>query len=458
MDALNRRLEGPHLLFADPGTRRRRTSIASCASATPSRACSSRVPTAAWAMRMPAVVGGWFAAPDTRPIGLFGDGSFGMSVGELETIVRLQGPGHPDQLQQRAASAGSRRCRSRAAMARTLSVDFSEQDASAHRAGIRPASRRAETVAELEAALDVAFAHPGPVFIDVVVESVADVVPPVYKWLRQAGVDPLTVAGQTPRVELTMTTLIIKGPAYTGGKIEQAAVRIERRENSCRLEQRCWHGRSCHHARCAPEVAAGGHRWVGRDARLGRSAARYGGDRHQSRLGGRNHRRVRSAEYRSAHQFPRADPAACGICRRSQLHRFRNQCAPAVQPHRIEEYRDAGAFSVSVHVGPASVELPTRYGRQPGDLRRYARARTEGADLSRGTGVARDATRRARRTYALDALLRRLDPDFEVRVFATLPDSVDRVLAARTRLPRLLVQAHHIRCSCRARRASDASA
>jgi hypothetical protein len=28
------------------------------------------------------------------------------------------------------------------------------------------------------------------------VESVAEVVPPVYKWLRQAGIDPLAVGGQ----------------------------------------------------------------------------------------------------------------------------------------------------------------------------------------------------------------------------------------------------------------------
>jgi acetolactate synthase-1/2/3 large subunit len=44
--------------------------------------------------------------------------------------------------------------------------------------------------------MDAAFAYQGPVFLDVVVESVADVVPPVYKWLQQAGQDPLTVGGQ----------------------------------------------------------------------------------------------------------------------------------------------------------------------------------------------------------------------------------------------------------------------
>jgi acetolactate synthase-1/2/3 large subunit len=41
---------------------------------------------------LPATVGAWRADPTRRPIGLFGDGSFGMTVGELETLVRLRVP------------------------------------------------------------------------------------------------------------------------------------------------------------------------------------------------------------------------------------------------------------------------------------------------------------------------------------------------------------------------------
>src|SRR5438874_1246301 len=41
---------------------------------------------------IPAVVGAYFAAPHLRPVGLFGDGSLGMSAGELETLSRLQIP------------------------------------------------------------------------------------------------------------------------------------------------------------------------------------------------------------------------------------------------------------------------------------------------------------------------------------------------------------------------------
>ena len=45
---------------------------------------------------------------------------------------------------------------------------------------------------QLETALDEAFAMDGPCFIDIVVESLAERVPPVYSWLRKRGADPLS--------------------------------------------------------------------------------------------------------------------------------------------------------------------------------------------------------------------------------------------------------------------------
>ena len=38
---------------------------------------------------IPGVVGAWYAGGGRRVVGMTGDGSFGMSVGELETITRL---------------------------------------------------------------------------------------------------------------------------------------------------------------------------------------------------------------------------------------------------------------------------------------------------------------------------------------------------------------------------------
>jgi acetolactate synthase-1/2/3 large subunit len=41
---------------------------------------------------IPAVVGAWYADKNRRPIGMFGDGSFNMTVGELETLVGKKVP------------------------------------------------------------------------------------------------------------------------------------------------------------------------------------------------------------------------------------------------------------------------------------------------------------------------------------------------------------------------------
>jgi len=194
MEALNRRLERPHLLFADPGTSTSYLNRFVRLSHPESRIIIPRA-YGGLGYALPAVVGGWFARPDIRPIGLFGDGSFGMSLGELETIVRLKIPAILLNFNNSSFGWIKALQKSRG-VRRTLSVDFSGQDAARIAEGFGLRAMAVRTVAELEAALDTAFAHAGPVFLDLIVESVAEVVPPVYTWLKQAGQDPLTVAGQ----------------------------------------------------------------------------------------------------------------------------------------------------------------------------------------------------------------------------------------------------------------------
>ena len=160
---------------------------------------------------IPAVIGAYFAAPHLRPVGLFGDGSLGMSAGELETLSRLQIPavlvhfnnacfGWIKALQRvvdrdhanKASGAGQ------AAPVNdpTFSVDFGSYDMSKLAAvyGIR--SFRVETPAQLETALREAFALSEPVFVDVAVESIADRLPPVFSWLKKVGADPAAIGVQ----------------------------------------------------------------------------------------------------------------------------------------------------------------------------------------------------------------------------------------------------------------------
>jgi acetolactate synthase-1/2/3 large subunit len=161
---------------------------------------------------IPAVVGAYFAAPHLRPVGLFGDGSLGMSAGELETLSRLQIPavlihfnnacfGWIKALQRvvdrdHARKDSARGGRDAATNDPTFSVDFGKYDMSKLAAvyGIR--SFRVETPAQLETAMREAFALSEPVFIDVAVESIADRLPPVFSWLKKVGADPAAVGVQ----------------------------------------------------------------------------------------------------------------------------------------------------------------------------------------------------------------------------------------------------------------------
>ncbi|MEJ2022037.1 MAG: thiamine pyrophosphate-dependent enzyme, partial [Maritimibacter sp.] len=145
---------------------------------------------------LPATVGAWRADPTRRPIGLFGDGSFGMSVGELETLVRLQIPailllfnnGHFGWIKGLHRLKGHNQC---------FGVDFTPPKGQAIAEAFDLKAWTAKTPAELDTALADAFAHKkGPCLIDVHVESIADRVPPVYSWLNKRGKDPLRLEAE----------------------------------------------------------------------------------------------------------------------------------------------------------------------------------------------------------------------------------------------------------------------
>jgi acetolactate synthase-1/2/3 large subunit len=135
---------------------------------------------------IPAVVGAHMARPDARPVGLFGDGSFGMSAGELETLVRLNIPAVLIHFNNGCfgwiKALQAIHCENR-----YLSVDFTPSDVSQVAKAFGLLSFRVETPQALEAALEEAFAASGPAFLDIVCESVASELPPVYSWLTAAG-------------------------------------------------------------------------------------------------------------------------------------------------------------------------------------------------------------------------------------------------------------------------------
>ena len=193
--ALNRRLKRSSYLFADPGTP---TPYLGRYLRLEDRASRLFTPRGFGALgyAIPAVVGSWFARPDIRPIGLFGDGSLGMSMGELETIARLGVPAILVNFNN--ACYGWIKALQRVHGQRELfSVDFTAQDYTAVARALGLHAIRIETASELEAGLQAAFSHEHPVFLDVVVESIGEKIPPVFDWLRKTGVDPLKVGDST---------------------------------------------------------------------------------------------------------------------------------------------------------------------------------------------------------------------------------------------------------------------
>jgi acetolactate synthase I/II/III large subunit len=141
---------------------------------------------------IPAVVGAWLARPDVRPIGLFGDGSFSMSCGELETLSRLKVPavllhfnngcyGWIKALQKLHNNA------------EYLSVDFTKLDVAKIAEGFGLKGLRVTNADELVKALDEAFKYDGAVLIDIVSESIVDECPPVYSWFKAIGKNPLSL-------------------------------------------------------------------------------------------------------------------------------------------------------------------------------------------------------------------------------------------------------------------------
>ncbi|HEY0885709.1 MAG TPA: thiamine pyrophosphate-binding protein [Ramlibacter sp.] len=139
---------------------------------------------------IPAVVGAWYARPDARPIALFGDGSLGMSTGELETIARLNVPAVLIHFNN-GCFGWIKTLQSLHSKSKFMSVDFTPGDMSKVAAAYGIAAWRVETPAQLERALDEAFAHDGPCFLDIVTEPLVKEIPPVYSWLKAAGRDPL---------------------------------------------------------------------------------------------------------------------------------------------------------------------------------------------------------------------------------------------------------------------------
>jgi acetolactate synthase-1/2/3 large subunit len=133
---------------------------------------------------IPGVLGAKLARPEATVVGLMGDGSFGMSAGELETVGRL---GLPVTIVQfnNACFGWIKVSQDLFHGGRCFGVDFSaDTDYAAIARGFGLRGVRVEDPDDVEPALRAALAADGPTFIDVVSECETSELPPVEKFHR----------------------------------------------------------------------------------------------------------------------------------------------------------------------------------------------------------------------------------------------------------------------------------
>jgi acetolactate synthase-1/2/3 large subunit len=142
---------------------------------------------------IPGVVGAAVAAPDKQVVGMTGDGSFGMSCGELETITRL---GLPVVVIQ--CSNGSfgwiKELQHLYHSDRYFSVDFDTVDYAAIARGFGFQAQHIDDPDAVEPALREALADGRPYFLNIVTESQITETPPVAAW--QEAEAELRVSGR----------------------------------------------------------------------------------------------------------------------------------------------------------------------------------------------------------------------------------------------------------------------
>ncbi|NKC13592.1 MAG: thiamine pyrophosphate-binding protein [Gammaproteobacteria bacterium] len=131
---------------------------------------------------MSAAVGAWYGRPSAKIVAVMGDGSFGFTVGELETIVRQKVP--LTMVVCSNAAFGWIKAGQRSGFdERYFSVDFDRT----HHAGVAEAfgvkAWRVADPAALRAVLGAAVEHDGPALVDVICQPLHEARAPVSEWV-----------------------------------------------------------------------------------------------------------------------------------------------------------------------------------------------------------------------------------------------------------------------------------
>ena len=181
VDSLNRLLPPESVLCADPGT--------PCPYFTaywtirqPGRHFISNRAHGALGYALGASIGAAFARPDAKVVCATGDGSFGMSVGEFETITRYKLP-ITVVVFSNSVFGWIKAGQKSGFGERYFSVDFNRTDHAAVASAYGIKSWRVENPDDLDGVLKQAIAHDGPTLVDVIAQPLQDAEAPVSEWV-----------------------------------------------------------------------------------------------------------------------------------------------------------------------------------------------------------------------------------------------------------------------------------
>ncbi|WP_419909105.1 thiamine pyrophosphate-binding protein [Hoeflea sp.] len=129
-----------------------------------------------------AALGAWYGRPSSKIVAMMGDGSFGFTCGELETVCRSRAP--ITYIVFSNANFGWIKASQYADTdARYYNVDFNRTDQAAVAAAYGVKSWRVEDPGDLERVLKLAVNHDGPSLVDIVCQPLEEANAPVRRWM-----------------------------------------------------------------------------------------------------------------------------------------------------------------------------------------------------------------------------------------------------------------------------------
>jgi len=131
---------------------------------------------------MAAALGAHLGRPGTKTVSVMGDGSFGFTAGEMETLVRLKAPVMMVVISNSTygwIKAGQKS----GFVGRYFSVDFSRTDHARVAEAFGVKAFRVERPESLKPALAAAAEHGGPALVDVITQPLHEARAPVSEWV-----------------------------------------------------------------------------------------------------------------------------------------------------------------------------------------------------------------------------------------------------------------------------------